>query len=98
MIDPGSLSFSLVRSLCDVAKPTWQQFVEVELAEFNIIECVVQDDYLDYDNQEYMDEPYEEYEVVETHDDDDDTYDEQQEGQFDEDEENDEEAEEDQAE
>jgi len=76
-------------------KPTWQKFVEVDLAEFNIIECVVQDDYLDYDNQEYMDEPYEEYEIVETHDDDA-SYDEQ-EGAYDEDE-NDEEGEYDQAE
>lgn len=51
--------------------------MEVDLAEFNMIECVVQDDYLEYDNQEYLDEPYEEYEIVET----DDAYDDQHEGE-----------------
>ena len=39
-------------------------FVEEELAEFNVIECVVQDDYLEYENQGYYQDQYEEYEIV----------------------------------
>merc|ERR1712137_168497 len=46
------------------AKPEWPAFLEEELAEYNIIECVVQDDYLEYENQGYFQEQYEEYEIV----------------------------------
>merc|ERR1711862_210689 len=47
--------------------PAWQSFVEQDLKEFNLIECVVQDDYLDYENQHFQ-EQYDEYEMVENPD------------------------------
>jgi len=43
---------------------SWQSFVDEDLKEFNLIECVVQDDYLDYENQ-YFQEQYDEYEMPE---------------------------------
>lgn len=52
-------------------KSIWQRFLEEELKEFNLIECVVQDDYLEYENQ-YLDEEgagFDEYEIVEADDD-----------------------------
>lgn len=43
--------------------PSWVEFIEKDLKEHNIIECVVQDDYLDYENQYYQDDTFENFDV-----------------------------------